>query len=114
MPRYKILVMSNATEGREDEFNEWYTREHLPDVLRVPGIVAAQRLRRTDTQPNAGPFPWKYMALYECETDDVQQLIDSLKARAGTPEMPISGAFADSPYVCYFEPIAELRTGTIP
>jgi len=109
MPRYKLLVLTNAAEGREGEFNDWYTREHLPDVLRVPGIVAAQRLRRTDTQRDAGPYPWKYLAIYECETDDVQQVIDGLKARSGTSEMPISSALAESRYVCFFEPIVELE-----
>lgn len=36
-------VHSNPVPGREDEYNDWYTNQHLSDVLASPGFVAAQR-----------------------------------------------------------------------
>jgi hypothetical protein len=108
MKHFKLVVLSNPAEGREDEYNDWYTNTHLADVLRVPGIVRAQRLRRTEQQRDASPQPWKYLAIYECEAPDVQLVIDGLRARSGSPEMPISSAMADVRYVCYFEPITEM------
>lgn len=108
MPRFKLIVLSNPSEGREDEYNDWYSDRHLPDVLRVPGIVGAQRFRRTQVQRDLAPQPWQYLAVYHCDADDVQKVVDGLRSRSGTPEMPISGALAESRYVCFFEPITDL------
>lgn len=110
MQNFKLIVFSNPVEGREDEYNDWYTHRHLADVLRVPGIVAAQRLRCTEVQRDAGPRPWEYMAIYECRAEGVQQVIDGLRARSGTPEMPISCAMAESRYVYFFEPITDMMS----
>jgi len=109
MPRFSLIVLTNPAEGREDEYNTWYSDTHLADVLRVPGVVAAQRFRKTVSQRDAGPYPWDYLAIYDCETDDVRQVIDALRQRSGTPEMPISSALDDTRYVCFFEPITDLK-----
>src|SRR4051812_5666782 len=50
MPRFKFLAFTNPVEGREDEYNEWYTNTHLADLLRVPGLMSAQRFRLTGSQ----------------------------------------------------------------
>ena len=47
MPRYNLIVLTNPVDGREDEYNDWYTNVHLDDVLKIPGVVGAQRFRRT-------------------------------------------------------------------
>ena len=107
MASYSFLVLSNAVDGREDEYNDWYDNRHLPDVLAIPGFVSAQRLVLADTQRAAPPYPWRYMAVYTIETDDLKATLELLKARAGTDAMPMSGAFA--PGVAFvYRPIAEL------
>jgi hypothetical protein len=45
MEKHLFVVFTNAVEGQEDIYNEWYTDVHLKDVLKVPGIVAAQRFK---------------------------------------------------------------------
>jgi len=40
--KYIFVVQANAVNGREQEFNDWYTNRHLLDVMALPGIVAAQ------------------------------------------------------------------------
>ena len=45
MGRYMFLGLTNATEGRDDEFNDWYDNRHLPDVLAVEGFVAANAIQ---------------------------------------------------------------------
>jgi hypothetical protein len=37
---YVVLVFSNPTAGREDEYTRWYNAEHLPAVVSVPGSSA--------------------------------------------------------------------------
>ena len=38
-----FLVLTNPIEGEEDAFNKWYDAQHVPEVLDVPGVIAAQR-----------------------------------------------------------------------
>ena len=54
MQRYSLIVLTNPVEGRDGEYNDWYTNTHLHDVLKIPGIIGAQRFRRSDTQRDAG------------------------------------------------------------
>lgn len=89
MTRYAFLVFSQPTPGQEAEYNSWYTQQHLPDVLRVPGFVAAQRFALAPGQDGA---PAPFLAIYEIETDDPQRTLTDLGSRANTTAMPLSGA----------------------
>jgi hypothetical protein len=89
MTHYSLVVLSNPVAGREDEYNRWYSEQHLQDVLRIPGFVAAQRFRIAD---DSGAAPHRYLALYELETNDLATALGELGKRAGTPAMPISEA----------------------
>lgn len=106
--KFKLLGFTKPAEGREDEYNQWYSETHLPDLLKIPGIVTAQRFRLSKTQKPADAQPWKYLAIYDCDADDPQQIIDGIASRAGTAQLPISSALAEDRYVCYFEPITEM------
>ena len=105
MPKYNLIALTNALDGREDEFNDWYTNVHLADVLKLPGVVAAQRFRMSDTQHRAGPFDYGYMAVYEIEIDDVSTTLAALKAVSGTEQMPLSPALDPQRMVWIMEPI---------
>jgi hypothetical protein len=77
--RYRMVVLSNAAAGREDEFNEWYGGQHISDILAIDGIESAQRFRLPG---EPGPTdPYRYLAIYEIETDD----IDAVRARLADP-----------------------------
>ena len=89
MAKYTYVVMSNPVAGKEEEYNRWYTDQHLPDVLAVPGFVAAQRYRVDDANST---LAHRYLALYEMESEDVQKTLAELQGRAGTPLMPLSDA----------------------
>lgn len=85
--RYKMVVLTNAVEGADEEFNRWYDEQHLDDVLAIPGIVSAERFKV------AGPADkWSYLTLYDVETDDLEAVGAELQKRAGTEAMPISEA----------------------
>lgn len=88
MPTYQMVVMSNAVAGREDEYNRWYTEQHLGDVLKVPGVVSAQRFKLQDA--DAAPSP--YLALYEIDAPGVAPVMDEINRRVGTAAMPMSDA----------------------
>lgn len=89
MPHYQFVVLSNPTEGREDEYNAWYDGDHLRDVLAVPGVTGARRSRLVQSRE---PLPHRYMAIYDIESDDVQSVLADIAGRSDTERMPMSPA----------------------
>src|SRR5260370_8355910 len=88
MAKYTFVVMTNPTAGKEGEFNEWYNTHHIPDVLNVPGFVSAQRFRIADAQMGGeASKAYRYLALYEIETDDLAGALKQRRARGGTPDI---------------------------
>ena len=41
--KFVQVVFSNPVAGKEDEFNEWYDKVHIPELLTVPGMLSATR-----------------------------------------------------------------------
>ena len=107
MAKYTFVVLTNPTSGKEAEYNEWYNKQHIPDVLNVPGFVAAQRFRLADSQMG-DKNPYRYLALYEIETDDLAAALKELKARGGSDDMIMSDALDMKNLGAYiFTPVAE-------
>ena len=100
--KHILLVLSNAVEGSDDAFNTWYTGTHLPDVLKVHGFSAAQRFRISDTQMNDNATPYKYLAIYEVDEEQLPAVRDALAASAGTEAMYIDPALDMNRTVAYF------------
>ncbi len=69
MSRHVLMVLTNATEGDDAEFNRWYDEVHLKEVLETPGFVAAERFELSGTQMTEGEQPHRYLAIYEIEGD---------------------------------------------
>jgi hypothetical protein len=90
MKRYEFLVLTRPIAGTDEEFNHWYDREHLRDVLKVPGIIAARRFRVLALPSNPESPQWPYVAIYELECDDPGAVLAEITRRAGTELMPIS------------------------
>lgn len=77
MGRHVQIVLSNpASAEREREFNDWYDNRHVPDLMALPGFVGAQRFRVA--VPLRGEVPWRYLALYELEGDDLSRVLADL------------------------------------
>lgn len=104
---YCFVVLTNAEEGRDEEYNDWYDNRHLVDVLKIPGIVSAQRFKLAPVQNSSEPSPHEYLALYQIETDDLKQVMDTLRERSGTEAMPRSDALSNSVYARVFEVLGE-------
>ena len=72
MAKWLLVVGVNcADEARETEFNEWYDKIHIPDVLETPGFIRATRYE--NTKPSEGEA--KFLATYEIETDDIDRFM---------------------------------------
>lgn len=106
--KHVLVVMSNAAKGRDQEYNDWYTNVHVPDVLKVPGFVSATRYKLSPKQ-RAGnaPAQWEYCATYDIETDNLDETLAELGRRARTPLMPVPDCITDT-WAYVYTPITPL------
>ncbi len=75
MNKWLIAVETNCTDpSREEEFNDWYDNTHIPDVLKVPGIVRMARYENVTPGEQTG----KYLALLEVEAEDIWEVTTAL------------------------------------
>jgi hypothetical protein len=56
-----LAVWNDVDPEFEDDFNDWYLREHIIERTSVPGLGRGRRLRADTGSP-------RYMAFYEAET----------------------------------------------
>jgi hypothetical protein len=72
MAKWLLVVESECADPAKDrEFNEWYDKTHLPDVLQLPGFLRATRYQTADPKQGGST----YLAVYEVETDDIQAVM---------------------------------------
>lgn len=74
--KHLCVVLTEPTEGRETEFNDYYENVHLDEVLATTGWESAQRFVLTDQVGQKCPLP--YLALYEVEADDPKAVIRTM------------------------------------
>jgi hypothetical protein len=80
MENWILAVDTNSSDrSREQEFNDWYDRIHLPDVLSIAEVLRASRYERKDPVEGQG----KFVALYEIETDDIERMWETIQEKAG-------------------------------
>jgi hypothetical protein len=67
---YKFVVFSDpASPSEEQAYNDWYDHQHLPDVLRVPGFVSAQRFITVSGSKN-NSLP-RYLVIFTLRSGDL-------------------------------------------
>jgi hypothetical protein len=100
MPRYYMLAFTNAVSGRESEFDRWYDELHLADVLSIPGVMRAQRFQTVAGLE--GPCPWKFLTLYELETQNPAALMSiALAIARGFPGLQRAAGTLHGAHVAY-------------
>jgi hypothetical protein len=93
MAKYIYLAFSDCKDpSREEEYTNWYQNMHIPDMLETPGMIRATFWEAADGK---GKFRRKYLALYEFETEDIEEFNRKLGVVGrGTME---KGRFSDLP-----------------
>ena len=79
MKKFLVLVLTEPTEGREDEFNDYYEHVHLKEVLETTSWLSAERYKLAAEVGEGAPLP--YLAAYEAEGESAQAVLDDLSAR---------------------------------
>jgi hypothetical protein len=97
MARHVFLVNSNPTEGKEEEYNDWYDNVHLAEVVEVPGIVSAQRLKYSGASFDPeSPSRHGYIALYEIDVEgDPAAVLDTLRSMVEKGDMVVPDSITD-------------------
>lgn len=89
-----MVVKSGPSDpSREDEYNDWYSNTHIPQVVETPGFVSARRykLRSGDAE---GP---QYLAIYEIDADVPEDARAALSARGAAGEVERNDALSRNP-----------------
>jgi hypothetical protein len=88
-----MIVFSNPSDpAREDEYNDWYTNTHIPELLALPGFVGARRFRVTgDGEPE------RYAAIYDLEADDLGDVMGVITKAVENGEIHMTDAIAMEP-----------------
>ena len=60
-----LMVGMNVAPDAEDEFDRWYTQEHVPSLFELPGVLDARRYRAVTGDQ-------KHIAVYQLTDPDVQ------------------------------------------
>ena len=79
MARYALTAFVSPLPGQEEAFMAWHRDQHVPEVLQVPGFLRCSRFEAAGAF--AGDGRWPLMAIYEIETDDLDNCLSELKAR---------------------------------
>lgn len=93
MARFKFVVLSNSIEGQDEEFNDWYSNQHIRDVVETPGFVRAERSKICPTEGDNRHY--KYLAIYEMDSDSAEEAAATVAAlfeRGRGGQMIISSA----------------------
>jgi hypothetical protein len=104
MPIHRFMSLLNAKPGRDSEFNEWYGKTHIPEVLQIPGFIGAQRFRLNAAQlPGMSP-PWEYLVVYEIEGESPSDALEELGRRIANG-MKLSDSFEPDLAAWTYSPI---------
>jgi hypothetical protein len=77
--KYVFIASMDVAPEKEALFNDVYDREHVPNLLKVPGVRAITRLRTApagisiggQTKPLLGEGAPSYTAIYEIDSPEV-------------------------------------------
>jgi hypothetical protein len=108
---YSWIVLTNCVAGTDERYEAWYDNIHIPDLLRIPGIVSAKRGRVSNVQTimvngalelsrSAGQN-YRFMAIYTIETKDPEGVLADVIRRANTPELMITPDLLEAHTILY-------------
>jgi hypothetical protein len=103
--KHLLVVLSDPAEGREDEYNEWYSGRHIEETLQTPGWTAARRFTLAEEQISDNVPAQRYLALFELSTDTAGEALDALRSHSGS--ITTSDSISPDDVVGIFTPITD-------
>ena len=84
MADYVYLVQMDIPENMEDEFNRIYDTQHVPNIIKAPGVSGCTRYRLESADI---PGVARYAAVYDIDSPDVPES-DGWKAESEKGDWP--------------------------
>lgn len=100
MGKYVMVVQSNAIEGRDDDYNNWYDSIHYQDICDIPGVKSGRRFEATPIA--MGPPGQPYLSIFEIETDNPAAVMAELGQRSADGRMRQSDALDHTSLALWF------------
>lgn len=87
--RFLLMVRTDVEGAWEERFNEWYTRDHVPTLMKVPGFRWGRRYRLVEGDPTepAPPGVQRYLAVYGIDHPDVLRTTEYEAVREWDPRV---------------------------
>jgi hypothetical protein len=70
MTEYVYVVQMDVPADREPDFNRIYDTQHIPEILKVPGVLGVRRYVLERSSVTGTP---RYLAIYRLSSPDVPQ-----------------------------------------
>jgi hypothetical protein len=103
---YVFLALTNPVGQREAEFNEWYSRRHIPEVVtHGRGFSGGRRFRQHGVLRPEGVLAWRYLALYDMTSDDLRAYHRQPWNDLHPPLTPFTGLLQDDHAAWIFSPV---------
>jgi uncharacterized protein DUF4286 len=68
MAYWCMVKVDFAEPAREAEFNEWYDKVHVPELLALPGFNKAWRMKVAPDSRSLGEPGQTYIAVYDIDS----------------------------------------------
>lgn len=117
MAKSILVVYTKPVEGRESEYDEWYSSVHLPEVVRLDGFEAARRYRFVPSGDGGEHPALPFLAIYDIADGMLEAaraaLAEALRSSSAavrdgaTPVLMPSESLHRERSVAWFEQIAE-------
>jgi len=102
MGKYVMVVQSQAKEGRDQEYNDWYDKVHFADICAIPGVTGGRRFDATPVGLGAAMLP--YLATFDIETGNPASILAEMGQRSAAGQMaPCDALDAPATVLRFFE-----------
>ncbi|KAJ7196024.1 hypothetical protein GGX14DRAFT_473969 [Mycena pura] len=80
--QFLFAVTIEIAPENEDDFNRWYSEEHMAMIARIPGWKRGRRYKLLQTQPQGVTPVATYLALHELDNENFEQTAEIEQARS--------------------------------
>jgi hypothetical protein len=105
--RHLFFAFSTFT-GERSTLDRWYDEEHIPQILGVPGLVAAQRFVIADTKPLPGTDPLDFGHAAFCELEgSPRPFREEMKRLLMAGELVLPGFMVQPLTALFLKPVSD-------
>lgn len=103
---YKFVVLANAADGQDAEFNAWHSKTHLPEVVRAAGFIRAERMKLVPGTGGDGES-YQYLIVFEGSGDQPVDALQRLGAAVADGKIAMSDSLGAPLWSGLFEEIPD-------